>query len=119
MKTNKDTIIEIALFQFRFANEPFFNQGTMSTAFKDVDDLKEYFLEFVKEYFKVHKKIEPMSKARMRGDYVDGYDDMHKYYHQLKTHYSMLLTVGTNGFGFFLNDILPHEYRTPDKKKRK
>lgn len=104
---------------YRFENQPFFNQS-MNTAFKDVDDLKAYFLEFLKEYFETQKKIDPMSKARMQGEVVDGYDAIHKHYHELKKHYSLLLTVGTNGFSVWLNDLVPAEYKeTKTKAKRK
>jgi len=83
----------------------------MNTVFKDVDDLKAYFLEFLKEYFETQKKIDPMSKARMQGEEVDGYDAMHKHYHELKQHYSLLLVVGKNGFNVWLNDFIPAEYK--------
>jgi len=95
---------------YRFANEPFFNQ-TMNAAFKDADDLKAYFIGFLKEYFETQQKIDPMSRARMQGEAVDGYDEIHKHYHQLKQHYALLLTVGTNGFNVWLNDFVPLEYK--------
>lgn len=107
------------MFKFRFANQPFFNRETMNTAFKDADDLKAYFLEFVNEYFKVHREIEPMSKSHMQGEVVVGYDTIHAYYHELKQHYSLLLVVGKNGFDTWLNDLLPAEYKTQEKRKPK
>lgn len=106
------------MMNYRFENQPFFDQS-MNAAFKDVNDLKQYFLEFVKEYFETQVKIEPMSRARMQGEAVEGYDVIHKHYHQLKQHYSLLLTVGTNGFNFWLNDILPLEYQVQAKATNK
>jgi hypothetical protein len=90
----------------------------MNEVFHSAEDVVSYFQSFLKEYLRVKEIITPMSKDRMVGKDVDGYQDTHAYFQKLSDHYRLLLVIGTNGFNVWLNNFVPAELKEPQTKRR-
>lgn len=92
-------------FNFRFETPSFFNQE-LNNQFASLDDLKSYFISFKSHYDSISAPMDKLSKKRMNGKEVEDYSTQHSYFQKLNDHYRILLTIGRNGFDFWLNDLI-------------
>jgi hypothetical protein len=91
-------------FNFRFTAK-YFNRD-LNSKFESIEDLKSYFLLFRKHYDNFTNSFDPESSKRMNGKSVNNYKTRQEYSCALNDHYGLLLTIGTNGFNIWLNDLM-------------
>jgi hypothetical protein len=118
-------------FNFLFKIEPFYN-SKWENELPNLEDTKKHFIEFLDVYFELGNILHTNYSNSMinfelflgkKGTFVntmasDDYNELGKYYHELKNYYGMILNACRRKYDFWLNDILPEKYKSKPTKKR-
>lgn len=118
-------------FQFLFEPGVFYNPD-IESKLPSLEDTKAHFLLFLNEYFKLDAYLTKEYANSMNnfevflgaeGNYInvdtDKYNELHSYFQKLRSYYQDILNACRRKYDFWLNDILPEQYKTAKKTKRR